>query len=323
MLLCPLCSSDGVKKIKAYTSPGYDIYHCISCDGVFADPMKSHGKDWYEKSEWECYDFNASLSIRDLRWYQEKVFLQDKPNNGKGLLLNIGCGRSDFLKRVEETGYKVIAIDFNKESIEFTKNRLGIKDAYAVDVFDFAKNYNGEQFDVIVFFEVLEHLDEPVGFIMALKNILKPDGYVVMSVPNRERLSPQKEIWDYPPHHLTRWSAKSLEKFLESNGYIVEKLLVSPITADSLVSVLKARFETKYIEDKIKKADARKADKKILISYVFKTLFKLRMAFYRILEIAGSVFIKTRGPGIYALARLKSDLDIPAIGDYIVKRPDR
>ena len=146
-------------------------------------------------------------------------------------------------------------------------------------------------------------------FIQNLLKVLKPGGHIVLSVPNRNRMGPQRYSWDYPPHHLSRWSALSLRNFLEFNGYMVERLLISPITADDLISGLKSSFKTTYIEKKITMADTKKTDKKILISYIFNILFRMRMFLYKIMATAGNIFIRRKGLNIYALSRLKNTQD--------------
>ena len=224
-------------------------------------------------------------------------------------MLNIGCGRNIFLRLAKEAGYEIFALDFNEISIKFTRQKLGIENALAMDTMDFVKNYKGNKFDVIVFFEVLEHLEAPSEFIQNLLKVLKPGGHIVLSVPNRNRMGPQRYSWDYPPHHLSRWSALSLRNFLEFNGYMVERLLISPITADDLISGLKSSFKTTYIEKKITMADTKKTDKKILISYIFNILFRMRMFLYKIMATAGNIFIRRKGLNIYALSRLKNTQD--------------
>lgn len=293
---CHLCNSKSIIKKDTYTSNGYDILQCLSCDIVFADPMKSPGKEWYEKSE--LYSFNTPV-LKKLEWY-EKIFLDDKPNNGKGLLLNIGCGNSNFLKLVEKIGYKVLAIDFNKDSIEFTKKVLGIKEAYNMDVFDFIKSYNGTKFDVIIFFEVLEHLESPVNFIQSLKKILKQNGYIVLSVPNRNRLKPQKDKWDYPPHHLTRWNLKSLNFFLIHNGFKVKKIVNPPLSADDLLDALKVLyFGIPWLEKTLNETTNKRAKK--YLSIISNILLLVRVAFYRFLAILIRPFIR-EGTTLYAIA---------------------
>ncbi|MEM5782690.1 MAG: methyltransferase domain-containing protein, partial [Candidatus Aenigmatarchaeota archaeon] len=74
-------------------------------------------------------------------------------------------------------------------------------------------------FDVITFFEVLEHQDRPKEFIETIKSMLKPGGYIVGSVPNRDswmwRMSGRRiGKGDFPPNHFLRFSKRSFGKFL-------------------------------------------------------------------------------------------------------------
>ncbi len=299
---CPMCASQNTEMISTYTSDNYIFYLCMRCDGIFAHPMKSGGKKWYATSEW--YAIPAEVS-EDLRWYEMFFLKEHTPCNDKRVL-NIGCGKNIFLRRLKELGCSVTAVDINEKIIDFTKNVLGIENAYTSEVLDFIRNCKGKKFDVVVFFEVLEHLENPGEFIRGLKNILEENGIIVLSVPNRERILPSKDIWDYPPHHLTRWNTKSLKNFLEINGYKLEKVSISPITADSFVKLLKSNFNTWSIEEKIKQADDKKSDQRIMIAFMFEMLFKLRMLLYKIIEIIMRIFLKTEGLNIYAVARIKN-----------------
>jgi len=85
------------------------------------------------------------------------------------------------------------------------------------EFYEYAKEKN-LKFDVITFFEVLEHQDKPREFLEMIKGLLKEGGYIAGSVPNRERLFVEID-WkyyhgDYPPHHFLRVSKSSLEKAL-------------------------------------------------------------------------------------------------------------
>lgn len=295
-LQCPMCESQDTEMIDTYTSEGYTFYQCIRCEGIFADPMKGVGKEWYESSEWYSIPSEIPESIK---WY-EQVFLDDPSNYKTKRVLNVGCGRNIFLKRLKELNCEVTAIDINENIIEFTRNVLGIESAYVSDIIDFARDYNGKKFDVIIFFEVLEHLEDPGEIIRCIKKILEDDGFIVVSVPNRERILPSKDIWDYPPHHLSRWNIKSLKNFLEINGYLVDKIIMCPHSAEDLLSTFGIFFGTKYLEEKIKKGY-----KRLLIIFVFKILFKFRVIFYNILAIILRLFIKTKGLNIYSVAKVK------------------
>lgn len=81
---------------------------------------------------------------------------------------------------------------------------------------EFAKDKN-LKFDVVTFFEVLEHQDKPKQFLENVGKLLKPNGFIAGSVPNRDFIL--KEInWkyfsvDYPPHHFLRFSSKASPTF--------------------------------------------------------------------------------------------------------------
>lgn len=296
-LSCPLCGAEDTKMISTYTSDNYSFESCKKCSGIFANPMRSADKGWYESSEWYLFPAEAS---EDLKWY-ERFFLVDYYLYKGKKVLNIGCGRNVFLKKLKESGCSITAIDINDSIIDFTKKVLGIEDAYSCDVFEFIGSYKGEKFDIIIFFEVLEHLERPKEFIANIKNILREDGAIILSVPNRERIMPSNVTWDYPPHHLTRWNTESVRRFFDLSGFSLSRIIISPVSAEGLLSTFNVYFGTKYLEDKI-----NKGNKGIHIASVFKVLFEFRVIFYNILAIILKVFTKNKGVNIYTIARVKN-----------------
>jgi SAM-dependent methyltransferase len=140
--------------------------------------------------------------------------------------LDVGCGDGRFLRHAKEQGFEVWGIDFDKKSVENVKRNLGIDTVFAMSLeefYEYAKE-KGLKFDVITFFEVLEHQDKPREFLEMVKGLLKEGGYIAGSVPNRERLFVEMDWkdyfhWDYPPHHFLRFSKSSLEKALNFSGF--------------------------------------------------------------------------------------------------------
>ena len=294
-VVCPACGSGETERLSCPSVSGYSYYLCKECDLVFSEPMKGASKKWYETSEW--YDVPGTPSD-GLRWYESTVIQEDFVAENKRVL-NIGCGRNLFLKKLKGMKCDVTAVDINERIIQFTKDTLGIADAHACNILEFIRDYKEEGFDIIIGFELLEHLESPGAFIRELKNILKENGRIVLSVPNRERIMPSKDVWDYPPHHLTRWHPNSLRNQLESNGYIVEKMIISPLSAEDLLAVLRLYFGTKFLEDKMKSGATSP-----LITFGFKVLFKVRVVFYNILAVVGRNFMRTKGLNIYTVGRL-------------------
>jgi SAM-dependent methyltransferase len=89
------------------------------------------------------------------------------------------------------------------------------------EFYEYAKEKN-LKFDVITFFEVLEHQDKPRGFLEMVKGLLKEGGYIAGSVPNRESMFIELIRYnhvDYPLYHFLRFSKSSLEKALNLSGF--------------------------------------------------------------------------------------------------------
>jgi SAM-dependent methyltransferase len=180
--------------------------------------------EFYESEVFEGYiAFHEGVGTRLGEYH--KAFFKYFPSNVRGRLLDIGCGDGRFLRHAKEQGFEVWGIDFDKKSVENVKRNLGIDTVFAMSLEEFYKyaKERGLKFDVITFFEVLEHQDKPREFLEMVKELLKEGGYIAGSVPNRERLLAEID-WkynnpDYPPHHFFRFSKSSLEKALNFFGF--------------------------------------------------------------------------------------------------------
>ncbi len=90
-----------------------------------------------------------------------------------------------------------------------------------------------EQFDVITFCDVLEHLNDPWNVLSICKNFLKDDGTVLCSIPNIAHHSIVAGLlenrFDYTPcglldqTHIRFFTSSSIMKMIEEAGFVVEK----------------------------------------------------------------------------------------------------
>jgi SAM-dependent methyltransferase len=293
-MICPACFSNNVDKIDTYTSKGYTFCKCEDCEVIFANPMQAGEKDWYEN----LGVYTIPEKPRGNLKYHEEIFLNEDISWKDKKILNIGCGPTVFLKNLKSLGCQIMAIDINNRVVDFTKNVLGIEKAFTCDISEFIKNYKGDKFDYIIFFEVLEHLENPGDFMINLKDIVKNTGKIFFSVPNRERMMPFKDDFDYPPHHLTRWNTKCIRRFLGIHGYCVDNITdFSADIANDFMWVIGIYFGTLYLKDKIEKGC-----KNTFIIFSFNLLFKIRVIFYIIIAMVGRCFITGRKRNIYVIA---------------------
>lgn len=103
-----------------------------------------------------------------------------KTKNRKINILDFGCGNgaaiSQYLIRDEVNLY---GVDIHDESIEFANKNFG--KANAVFLKEIPK---GILFDIIVYADVLEHLESPAKFLIQHYELLKEDGIILGSIPN-------------------------------------------------------------------------------------------------------------------------------------------
>lgn len=186
---------------------------CDACDLQFFDPMKNPGAEWYESN----YRFRDLLEVDAVNW-NHRQFLTDR-RIPPGRVLDVGCGTGSFLSAAQRRGWKVVGLDFNEAGVRAARDRLGVESVYAWTLAEFTDRRPGEQFDAVTAFEVLEHLEEPAGFLRQCYELVRPGGYFAVSVPFRDRWPRWNEAWDEPPHHMTRWSKRALLGALAATGF--------------------------------------------------------------------------------------------------------
>jgi 2-polyprenyl-3-methyl-5-hydroxy-6-metoxy-1,4-benzoquinol methylase len=168
----------------------------------------------------------------DARWYEQiyggrdeellplepghKYFFADAAAPRGGELLDVGCGTGNFLAAARNAGYRVTGIELDRNAARFAKEQLGLQKVLPLTISEFAAQNRGEKFDLVTFFEVLEHQAAPAEFLRSVKSCLKPRGSIALSVPNRERWLTGPDVLDYPPNHFLRWNADALKKFLNA-----------------------------------------------------------------------------------------------------------
>ena len=132
-------------------------------------------------------------------------------------ILNIGCGTGLISKTFLKYG-RVFNLDYSMEALNFSKLR-GLKDliqakAQALPIKD-------NVFDVIIVFDLLEHLDNDTLLLVELKKVLRKGGKIFLTVPA------YKFIWsriDSIARHKRRYTKKMLLKILKDAKIEIVKI---------------------------------------------------------------------------------------------------
>ena len=149
------------------------------------DHFSSLASDWWSKNG----KFKILHDIQNIRIkYIQEVLNKNKLNNTK--ILDIGCGGGLISEGLAKIGANVTGIDFVKDNINVAKqhakkNNLKIKFILK----DFEKENITSKFDVIVVFEVLEHLNDWQSFLKKIRSNMNKNGVLILSTINKNLLS--------------------------------------------------------------------------------------------------------------------------------------
>ena len=177
-----------------------------------------------------------------------KYFLADTLAPRGGKLLDIGCGTGNLLAAARQAGYEVTGIELDRNAAHFAKERLGLQNILPLTISEFAEQHAGERFDVVTFFEVLEHQAAPVEFLQKVKACVRPGGVIALSVPNRERWLTGPDVLDYPPNHFLRWNGEALRKCLGEQGFEVLSIREQPAGLWHTAQMLNTALRTEMSE---------------------------------------------------------------------------
>jgi 2-polyprenyl-3-methyl-5-hydroxy-6-metoxy-1,4-benzoquinol methylase len=239
---CKLCGTQ-VGRPK-YRLDSFSVLACPGCSVVFTDlePTRDELRELYRLdyySQRQEYYFENSVAdpikgredaqIGDFKRWLELL----ESRQGKGRLLDIGCGIGIFLKMAQERGWEAYGVDVSDDAVEIARSRLQVNaQAGTLDEIQFADSF----FDVVTLLDAFEHLPDPLADLKAIARVLKKDGVVLLNTPNERALLRRMAHvlygvslgkWTYPirklfhEYHLYYYSAKTLETTLRQAGFTI------------------------------------------------------------------------------------------------------
>ena len=136
-----------------------------------------------------------------------------------GRLVEGGVGSARNLLEFKQAGYEVTGFDIMEEAVEHGRRR-GIND---VRVHDLEQPWplDKESVRAVVLLDVLEHVENPVQVLRHVKQILRPDGGIVFTVPAYPWLFSE---WDKQLGHYRRYTSKVMREQVREAGLKIEWL---------------------------------------------------------------------------------------------------
>lgn len=233
---CPVCGS----RMTGLSIPW--LRQCRQC-GFYQSTLDIWISDSNDTSTLnEIKRSQALKPVRTLSFRQ--VFGHLASHKSKGELLDVGCGHGWFLEMAKEAGFNATGIEPD-EFIwkEAKKTGLSVRNGYFPDVLQ-----SDEQFDVICFNDVFEHLPDIAQAALACRKHLKKDGVLSVNIPVSNGLlyriskilarfgvmSPFERLWqkEFPSPHISYFSTENLKHFFEKQGF--EQVLDRPLRSAEL-----------------------------------------------------------------------------------------
>jgi len=226
---CPACKSDKFESI--FLKNKFKFVKCLKCSTVFINPRPSQNilELYYTKSK--SIDFWGNIykktqKIRKKKIFKPRVFMIKNILKSYGkmkidTLMEIGAGYGWFceLARKEKLAKDIFAIEPNPilaQACRKIKNITVIQSTI--------ENYEtSKKMDVIVNFEVIEHLFDPRSFLKSCYSLLKKKGIFICSTPNFNGLDIQILGKDSDnvigPNHINYFNPQSIIRLLKSIGF--------------------------------------------------------------------------------------------------------
>lgn len=267
---CKVCGSTNTI-IKNEKYPGYVektfyiIYGCQNCstnfvidestdksiyEKIYSSSLEIEGYDKYYSQSEKIKSYASPLKYLALEssvYYSVYNFVKQQP---KCTVLEVGCGYGYLTYALAKEGFDVSGIDISENAIESAKENFG--NYYSTESLTELANRNAK-YDLIISTEVIEHVDEPDVFFRACISLLKPNGKIFLTTPNKDFCKPEA-IWytDLPPIHKFWFGKKSFKVLAEKYEMNFQTASFSgyfPKNDNRLVRFL--RFQNEIIQEHV------------------------------------------------------------------------
>nr|WP_315189497.1 class I SAM-dependent methyltransferase [uncultured Flavobacterium sp.] len=226
----------------------FDLYHNEELDMLITSPQPSLDvlSKYYESVDYISHTDSKRSLFEKMYHFVKSIALKNKLNlinsqqTNKGSILDIGAGTGEFLSVARQDGWKTIGVEPSDKAKAIAKNK-------GVSFVEQTSELESHSFDVISMWHVLEHVPDLNQQIKELKRLLKPNGTLIIAVPNFKSFDAKHygKFWAAydVPIHFWHFSKTAIKKLFQKEEMQLVKIL--PMKFDSFyVSLLSEKYKT-------------------------------------------------------------------------------
>ena len=182
---CPKCAN--VNSSIQYKLTDYNIIRCGQCGLFFNDrfPPKESKENTFSDGYYcgvqsRAFQFHGDEYLKDPSVPVFRKWLS-KLGDHNGSMLDVGCGLGTFLGVARDAGWRVQGLDVSPFAAKTVKKKMGI-DVFNGSLVDVP--WPDKSFDVITFWDSIEHVENPKQYLDKACALLKPDGILFIATDN-------------------------------------------------------------------------------------------------------------------------------------------
>lgn len=142
-----------------------------------------------------------------------------------GAVLEIGCAFGLFLDQARRRGWTVRGTEKSAHAGGWARRELGLDVDTAPDAL--ANVASGSQ-DLVVLWDVIEHLRHPLDVVTEARRVLRPGGILALTTGDvgslGARLYGRRWFLIAPPHHLFYFERRSMTRLLDKAGFSIRRM---------------------------------------------------------------------------------------------------
>jgi SAM-dependent methyltransferase len=151
-------------------------------------------------------------------------------------VLEIGCGIGSVVFKLSGQGYDVVGTDISGEAISYGLKKYGdIRlEVQAAETLP----YEDESFDVVLSFDLFEHIAATDTHLREVRRVLRPGGHYLFQTPNRYSNAVYETLWTkslkWRRYHPSLHSPGQLRRRLAKHGFEARFIKMNPINEFTL-----------------------------------------------------------------------------------------